>query len=413
MKTRRFNLLAAMLLLGMMCLSFSSCSKDDDGDDDPSGGDSGWVDDDEDDDGVGIPVSEDAIVGLWVSQSRGDDTKESIRFTNDGIVTYDCLETAGNKPLNVTAVGTYEYRNGRITATYDKVEVSMLDGSDTYGIFTDGRQAVEIYEPVFDGQASDREMMLIADSGTDMRLEKYDDADSFPQLLSGMWNVVMPSGGGFCCITFTPGKRVTYEYSNSSNGYAQEILAKGSYTILEDMRIVVEYDDVSVSSGDDGNTVNGFVDGDTERREYSVLGFYNMENKDDILLYETDGDFMHLTYKGEADDTEDETDDTGNTTPVVGIWVAENVFSLEGRADVGIQFESNNTGTLLAVFEDGSERECPFKYVFNENDHGYDMTLKFMWTSTNEFLFDNNMIYEVILTQTEMRINGITFSRME
>ncbi len=55
MKTRRFNLLSAMLLLGVLCLGFASCSKDDDGDDDPSGGGSGWVDDgdDGDDDGGG------------------------------------------------------------------------------------------------------------------------------------------------------------------------------------------------------------------------------------------------------------------------------------------------------------------------------------------------------------------------
>ncbi len=52
MKTRRFNLLSAMLLLGVLCLGFASCGKDDDNDDNPQGDGSGWVDDgDGNDDG--------------------------------------------------------------------------------------------------------------------------------------------------------------------------------------------------------------------------------------------------------------------------------------------------------------------------------------------------------------------------
>ena len=398
MKTRRFNLLSAMLLLGVLCLGFASCSKDDDGDDDPSGGGSGWVDDDDEPGGGGTTATDDMLVGLWTYSSEADGVETTVRFTQGGVITYEYMSKQGDNEVSVVAEGQYSFRNGEIEAVYDFILVNSSDGDDSFGIFTDGGQATETYEPILTDDGADKKLMLVARHGADMELEKYDRHEDLPTMISGEWIVSNTSFYVTEIFEFTADGRVTYKYSMHTGNLDINMEAHGTYELTEDLRVLAEFDDIRGEGA-------GFTEGERRTKEYYIYGLYDLYQGGGFRLSDTESGINDLVAAADSEDK-------NSIGFIAGEWTCGEMYIKGQYATVNLHIKTDYTGWVTATTDDGINYVYPFMCDYEKDEYS-DGRITFDWMGDDGLLFDGGVEYKVVATDVKMVVGDILFTRIE
>lgn len=290
MKTSKFIQMLLIACISVACLS--SCGKDSDNDVIEGGTTDDW-DDHEDIENGDLS---DIIVGYWTNSNENGDiiSETAVRFTSDGRISYEHFEESYDSEVEVFAFGRYRLKGDMVLAEYDDVFVDAPGGEDNYDGFTDGRPFVETYEVESSNQG--KRLILIGENTTDITLTRYNSWNIFPVILSGEWSASNEDSYSYNeteMYSFTGNGSVAYEYSNNVDDDINEIRAEGSYTVTEDMRIVFEYDDVDVYKSNGETSLNGFIDGRREVREYDVFALFYLEHGC-FFLYDSDGNTIEF-----------------------------------------------------------------------------------------------------------------------
>ena len=366
MKTRRFNLLSAMLLLGVLCLGFASCGKDDDGEDDPQGDGSGWVDDDDKPGGGSTGGNDGGLTGYWEYTSAGGDKTERIRFTGDGQISYaGFIDTERTGSYVVWAKGSYEVTGeGRLVAEYNDVYVYSSWGENSYGGFSDGETTVKRYDMTSSGTGAEQRLVLTDDDGNSLTLTK-EDPRSLAGMLPGGWYHVGQMAGTDELMSFTEDGKVTYELYGDYPGVM--IKAEGTYTVADDLTITVDYDDVYVYTEDGKVRYNGFTDGVRRSMVYDLLCLHDLTRDDVIILGDDDGNI----YEMEQYAVEGQT--SAVSGEIIGTWTTSVWSDSGGKTNINVCFERGGRGTYTTVYHDrhGDETgrdEQRFSYTYGVLD---------------------------------------------
>ena len=387
-----------MLLAAVLCLGFASCSKDDDGDDDPSGGGSGLVDDDDEPTGGETTVTDDMLVGLWTYSSETDGVEMTVRFTQDGVITYESISEQGNNEVAVVAEGQYSLRGGKIEAEYDFVSVNSSDGDDSFDIFTDGERATDTYEPILTGDDADRKLRLVASHGADMELEKYDSHEELLTMISGEWIVSNTSFYVTEVFEFTADGRVTYRYSMHTGNLDINLEANGTYELTEDLRIIAEFDDIMGEGA-------GFTEGEHKTKEYYIYGLYDLYRGGGFRLSDTEAGIKDLVTAADSEDK-------NSIGFIAGEWTCGEMYIKGQYATVNLHIKPDYTGWVMATTDDGINYVYPFMCDYEKDEYS-DGRITFDWMGDDGLLFDGGVEYKVVATDVKMVVGDILFTRIE
>lgn len=116
---------------------------------------------------------------------------------------------------------------------------------------------------------------------------------------------------------------------------------------------------------------------------------------------------MALSISACSDDDEEVT--TGNSS-IVGVWeVADKTINgLKGT--LRVEFRSNKTGTMTAIYADGTDSDSyNFEYVVN-TDGDY-MYLTIIWTGTQYLIYQGNKEYDIVVSPTRLIWGNYTYTR--
>lgn len=107
-------------------------------------------------------------------------------------------------------------------------------------------------------------------------------------------------------------------------------------------------------------------------------------------------------------DDDDKDVATGNSS-IVGVWEVADKTINGHKATLQVEFRSNKTGTMTAIYTDGTDPDSyNFEYVLAaEGDYMY---LTLIWTGTKYLIYPEGE-YDIVVSPTRLIWGSYTYTR--